>query len=318
MSDIIEKIHTLLSQSEHTETLFFISTKSSKKEDKVNFIPKKANINVSIGDDLRKYALSQLGLFKEKNLPIYEYGTVLSSDQTFLETISCTQVPHLSKLIKDMDSPNRDDYSQRELLENMFGYIVRIEITDNSVYLFKKYSRNKVLEKGLLRLLFEDASYKKLDPDVITLSDSYDAMLLVEKKDGKKSGEMLVISRSYFESFFQYDVVYQNNIQNNRQKLSDLNILNDCNELTTICSNNRNALRKLSRIIVSEDFNALTKDSICNTIKQYNLDIDIDQTSKKILVTDKNYWTVLRLLDDDYVKSDQTGFQYESHSKQKR
>lgn len=318
MSEIIEKIQDVLSQSDHKEMLFFVSTKSSKKEDKDDFIVKNARISIDIGTELRENAVSQLDSLKNKDTTIQEYGTLLSSDQTLLETISYTNVPNLSKLISDMGVVDNNEYTQRELLANMFGYIVRIEAGTKNVYLFKKYSRDKALAKNFFQMIFSVDGYQKLDPDVIALSPNYDAMLLIESINGELSGEVLVISRSYFESFFRYEETYLRNIENNSRKLSDLNALNDLDKFITICKGNRNALRKLSRIIGSNEFDELTKEKLLNTITEYNVQVSFDESSKDIVVTEDNYWTILRLLDDDYVKSDQTGFKYESHSKQRR
>ncbi|MDU9377095.1 hypothetical protein McpSp1_17410 [Methanocorpusculaceae archaeon Sp1] len=318
MSELIDKIHGVLSQSDHKEMLFFVSTKSSKEEDKNNFVVKNARINTDIGTELKNNAMSQLSSLKNKDTTIQEYGTLLSSDQTLLETISYTKVPNLLKLISDMVVVDNNEYTQRELLANMFGYIVRVEVGTKNVYLFKKYSRDKALAKNIFQMIFSNDGYQKLDPDVIALSPSYDAMLLIESVNGELSGEVLVISRSYFESFFRYEEIYLKNIENNSEKLSTLNVLNNLDKFVTICKGNRNALRKLSRIIVSDEFDALTKEKLLKTISQYNVQVSFDALSENIVVTDDNYWIILRLLDDDYVKSDQTGFKYESHSKQRR
>lgn len=61
----------------------------------------------------------------------------------------------------------------------------------------------------------------------------------------------------------------------------------------------------------------MSKNDIKDVVDNYALDLEFDDNGK-VVVNKDNIWTILRILDDDYVRSEITDTKYEARSKVKK
>lgn len=299
--------------------LYFVASNSTKQDDKYNFIIRQVRLTDDVRPELKQYGVAQLTtLANDKDVRQEKYGEILSSDQNLVETIAYDSIPHLDKVISLMNWVDPFSYSPDELVKNAIGYVVKLQKEQKAVYLFKKYTQNKALSKKLLTLVLSNDKYDKLDPHTISLSQSYDFTLLVnlDSSGNIDKGEVLVLSRSYFESFLGYREKYESDVNTYKSRLLSLDSFDKPDDFIRISSNNSNSLRKLARVLQSSYISTLTHEKIKATVETHHVPVEFDENGK-IKITDDNFWIILRILDDDYLRSDMTDAEYEAHGKKK-
>lgn len=300
-------------------SLFFVASHSWKQDDKYNFITRQVRLTDDVRRELKQYGVVQLTtLAKDKDLRYEKYGEILSSDQNLVETIAYDSIPHLDDMISLTNFVDCSSYSPEELVKNSIGYVVRLQKEQKAVYLFKKYTQNKALSKKLLTLVLSNDKYDKLDPNTVSLSQAYDFTLLLnlDSSGNIDNGEVLILSRSYFESFFGYRERYESDVNTYKSRLLSLESFDKPEDFIRISSNNSNSLRKLARVLQSSYISTLTHEKIKAIVNTHHVPVEFDE-SGKIKITDENFWIILRILDDDYLRSDMTYVEYEAHGKKK-
>ena len=172
------------------------------------------------------------------------------------------------------------------------------------------------MKKGIISKIIHEGRYGKSDDNLLLLDPNFDALLYVESED---SSEMVFIfNRRNFEFLFSFTEYYENEVVDSETKIESRNIIGNITTLIDSCKNNSNMARKMVRIIQGGFYEDMTSDSIQNTVDDYNLDDITFDSAGKIFVNDNNTWTVLKILDDDYLESGNTSNKYESHSKVKK
>lgn len=132
------------------------------------------------------------------------------------------------------------------------------------------------------------------------------------------SESVLIFNRRNFEFLFSFTEYYENEVTNSEAKIESREIVSNLSTLIDFCKKNSNMARKMVRIIQGGFYEDMTSDNIQTTVTDYNLDGITFDSDGKIIVNDDNTWTVLKILDDDYLESGNTSNKYESHSKVKK
>ncbi|ACL16002.1 DUF4868 domain-containing protein [Methanosphaerula palustris] len=300
--------------------LFFITRKKSQKNKEIKYNVLKAKINSDISEDLKNSGSNQIGSILKKDPEYIDYGILSDFDRVTIEKISTDEVPYLYDILRSMANPNLDLVTDEDL-EQVWGYVVRIECFTKTLFLFKKYTPNKLLVKGKKLLRMQDGQFTNLNTQIITIDSSYDAVLLIESSTeiSQKipSSDVFVLSRASFESFFSFVEIYKSEVEANKKYLIEKSLLNNVTLLIENCINDGRKIRKLARIIKNDQLQSITIEKIKKMVQDYNLDIYFDATGK-IEFTPEKIWVFLRIFDDDYVKSEITDIKYEVRSKVKK
>lgn len=317
-----EILRCLKSSNNNFIKLFFVTRKKNQKTKEITYNILKSKINPDIGEDLKKSGIAQIEAIMKDDPEYIEYGILSGFDRVTVEKISSDDVPYLSNILHSIANPDLNLVTDDDL-EHIWGYIVRIENLPKTLFLFKKYTPQRLLEKGKIPCSVQDGHFKKFNDQIITIDSSYDAALLIMSQPTVSTSpspqllSVFVWSRSSFESLFSFVEIYKAEVETNKKYLVDKSLLNDVNALIDDCINDGRKIRKLARIIKNDQLQSITNEKIKKVVRDYNLDITFDKSGKMEFSPEK-IWDVLRIFDDDYVKSEITDNKYEARSKVKK
>lgn len=318
----MDKIKSFLEDNtDKTTKLYFLERHKHWKTKKISYDIYKTKIKSEISTEILNNANNVININSKQET--IEYGNLAGSDQNYVETIGKDEVPFLSKVL-DQFSDDLVDFEYDGTGD--VSYIVKIENENKILYLFRKYNPKMLLKKGFLSLILHDGRYQKFDENLLFLDKDFDAALLlkvdtISESKGSTSeteigyNEVFIFNRRNFEFMFSFSDFYENEVVTKEKEIEDKNILGNTSFLVDLCKKNSTMARKLVKILKSDFYDKMSLDGIKKVVKEYGVDDVKFDSAGKVVVTDKNVWRVLRILDDDYLESKITSNKYEAHSK---
>lgn len=313
----MENIKTCLTEADPNRVkLYFIERYKNQKTKEISYATLKTIITPEIGRDLIDAGLQQVVALLDDSPEYMEYGIISSSDRLCVETITKNEVPYLSELITQVSNPNLEVFNDTKI-NKIFGYIVKIEYDNKTLFLFRKHSPKKLLEKGIITMLFREGGFERLNSQIMAIDEEYDASLLLEVGVDPSQSKVFIFKRPKFESVFSFVDFYEKEADAKKDEITTKGFLDNVNEFIDHCKGDGRAIRKLARILKNGGLERMSKAKIDTTVRDYHLNLGFD-ASGKIIINKDNIWMVLRILDDDYVRSDATNTKYEARSKVKK
>lgn len=295
--------------------LFFVETEKNEETRKIVYSSRKTIISSEIGREVIESVLKYISTTLNHNPEYFEYGIIPYSDRKCIETIVAKEVPYFDNIVKQISDPNIPSFCK--INSKIIGYVVKIQNGNNTLLLFKRYSRQKLLEKGKLFFRLDTNGFEKLNQDIATLDEKIDALALIENGTDYSNSTVFILNRSKFESFFSFVDFYIEEIDNKRITLTNQHLVDNENQLTEICKTNSIMIKKFARILKSGAFSRISAEKAKDIKDDFGLDIEFDENGK-IRVCDDKIWTILRILDDDHLHSQATDRKYEARSKVKK
>ena len=298
------------SNGESVRLYFLIRNKNRKTLD-ITYSILKSTISPDIGKELVNNGKLQFLSLIEKGAEFIDYGILLSSDRDYIEKIRLGEVPYLKDIIIACGRTENDTISD-DLFKKVWGYIIRVETENASLFLLKKSNESKLLKKNGIATRFKQGQFDKLNDQVVILDEDYDAALMI--KEALADQEVLIFKRYPFESLLSFVEFYQAEIKSKIGFIKQKALFDDTDGLIEICTKDGKKIRKLAKIIKGPIFNSINQSNISQSITAYKLNVALDSTGK-IKVSDSNIWDVFRIMDDDCVNSDISGNKYLAHGK---
>lgn len=296
--------------------LYFVERNKNQKTKEISYNSLKTTINVDIGEELIEVGLRQVIAIIEKEPEYIEYGIMPYSDKKYVETIDKSDVPNLSQLIIQVSTPDLDIFEDSKT-NNIFGYIVKIENANETLFLFRKYAAKKLLEADKIAMRFNQGNFQKLNYQIMAIDTAYDAALILKEGDDSLQPQVFIFNRSKFESMFSFIDFYEKEINNNIKEISDMALFDDVNEFIDLCKNDGRKIKKFARIVKAGEFSKMSKENAKYVKDKFNISWEFNKDGE-IVVNKDNIWSILRFLDDDHLHSEITDANYESHSKLKK
>jgi hypothetical protein len=310
---MMQAIKTYLEEAEPENVkLYFVERSKNQKTKEIRYNTLKTTITPEIGRDLIDAGLQQVVSILSDEPEYLEYGIVPFSDRTCVETINKDGVPYLPQIITQVSNPNLEAFRD-DKINKIFGYIIKMENGNKSLFLFRKYTPKKLLEKGKIAMLFRGGGFEKLS-QVMTIDEVYDAAILLG--EGIEP-QVFIFNAPKFESIFSFVESYEREIEDKKEEVSGKDFLNDVEAFINFCKADAKKIKKLARILKSEEFSMMNEEKIRAVVNEFGLNIEFD-AEEKIMVNKDNIWTVLRILDEDHVLSFATNTKYETRSKVKK
>ncbi|MGB8220291.1 MAG: Kiwa anti-phage protein KwaB-like domain-containing protein, partial [Methanoregula sp.] len=238
---------------------------------------------------------------------------------TVIETLPLKDVPHLSEFIAGIADKNIKIITKKDL-SKIHGYAVRIENEINTIYLFKKNTPKRLLEKDKIAYFFgAEGQFSEIDDQIITIEKIFDAAVLIPNpknpaKITKIDTENFWLSDVYiffhypFESFFDFKEAFSLVIENNRGYLEETKLVDSVDNLVSYCGDNARLIKKLARIVTAKQLDATKIEKLKEVALNYKLNVKFSkkdgEESEKLTVENDTIREVLHLLDDDYGKSE--------------
>jgi hypothetical protein len=317
---MIELIQCLNAAGNNDVNLFFLTRNKDPETKAITYNVWASRIQPELAADLKTNGVNQIQGIQTHDHEIIDYGILTQSDRCIVETVDYQCVPYLTEILTKIAQPVQDDnFISADIYPKIWGYIVRIENGNKTLFLFRKYTPKKLLEKDKIACVIDrEGQFSKLNGQAIAFDAYYDAALLLQEQTPSSQPEIskiFIFSHGAFESLFSYVDEYRRQIEINQDHLQEKAILENILPLVETCSADTRALKKLAKILVNRSFDPLTSTKIEETIRDFNLPADILNRDRKIQVSIENIWIILRILDDDYGESKATGNKYEMRSK---
>lgn len=196
-------------------------------------------------------------------------------------------------------------------LNEVKGYLITIGNERNKIALYKKHHPVNLLRQDRFLLIPNNQRLEKIKNDAIALDKSFDFMMVDD--------HLIVLKLNTLERFFGFEQVIRNQAQNTINVVQENDLMEDISQLCDLAENLSNA-RKLMRMRHSPVLNVPVSDVI-NFIRNHpelagRIAFNADGTKVK-LTTGVSKKLFLKLLNDDYLFSQLTELQYDSHAKGK-
>lgn len=298
--------------------LFFVIRKKDQTTKEITYSVLSSRILPEVARDLKTSGINQLHGILSHDHELVNYDVLSQSDRKIIETIDYSCVPYLQQILSEIAAPVNDNLLSNDDYPHVWGYIVRVESNNKTAFLFRKYTPKKLLEKGKLACVIDrQGQFAKINDQAIVLDSHYDAALLLRTQEPgtpEVTPIVYIFSHGSFDSLFSFIDQYQHQIETKKADLAGKGFLENISTMVDTCCADTRAMRKLAKILASASYNTLTQETITETIRDYNLSVELNGEGK-IQVSDDNIWEVLRILNDDYGESKATGNKYEMRSK---
>lgn len=283
--------------------LFFITRKKRRAE--IEYSVLRTKITADIGEALITIVKQQLSkLLETVDLEYIEYNPAINLDKNHVETIKREEVHYLDEILQDMNSADLNIFDMKQS-KNLWAYAIKIG--NSGITLFRKYTEKRILDiKGWIPLFVQNGVFNKLTDSILTIDKDIDCIYY--------DGKMFILDKIQFEKIFSFMDKFILEIDANICHLEEKSLVDDITALQELCKSDPRKIKKLNKVLKSDILNSLNTKRISEINRQYNLDLNFTEDGK-IIVSPKNIWTVLRVLDDEYLESPMTDNKYEVHSK---
>lgn len=200
---------------------------------------------------------------------------------------------------------NDDDYKE------IFGYVFVLGNERDQVALYKKHYPISVVRRTRTVLLRKsETRLTEVDDDVIRVDSSFQFLQVDD--------ELFILNTKTLEQFFSFETIVSNRATASVQIIRDLDFITDIAVLEDLVTDMRFA-KKLMRLNAASPVLQLHGQRLCEFIKQHpklrsRIRLNDDETLVN-LDTKVSIELFLKLLDDDFLKSELTDFLYEAERK---
>jgi hypothetical protein len=194
-------------------------------------------------------------------------------------------------------------------LSGIWGFVIRVGNSERSLYLFKKNQAFNVIGRDkYYHLFFSNKALTLLNRDTIRLNHTFDVMLLED--------HLLILNRKEFERSFDYVKAMQQRALEKIRAIEKLGIVENVGKLAGMVENMR-TLRKLLAIDMGNVVLHTPPEKIADFCRAYNIDLKFTPENKIALNTKKSAEQFVKLLNDDYLRSELTQLLYDSKGKKR-
>jgi hypothetical protein len=247
---------------------------------------------------------------------IVPFDPFSDSDAERLETISASEVPVLVQLLASIQDGQASQVApiqevDAKFLARLWAYAVVSSVEGRRNLYFRKFQPSRVVrEDSPLGLSFRKGILSKLEAPAFNFDESADALVV--------GADALVLQKTLFEQIFDFaGQVYTPLAKQAIANIREIGILSDPNGLAAAIEADDNKLKKAANIGKSIDFAKLTWDNLKKIQENYGVPLLLDEENRRIVNRPADTWSILKVLNDDYLRSEMTDELYEVQSKRR-
>lgn len=312
---MLEEIKTYLGETSAEDVrLYFIIRKKNKEKtdketiEKIDYKVFRTEITTEIGKTFLEFGKRKIDSFLEtEDLQYKEYSPGSYLEKNHIETIPKEEVQFLEKVLQDMAIANLDLFDMNQS-KNLWAYAIKIG--NSGITLFRKYTENRILDKkGWISLFVQEGKFNQLKESILTIDEDIDCIYYDEK--------IYILNIIQFERIFSFMDKFVEEINANITALEEKSIVDDTSSLWNLCKSDPRKVKKFYKVLKGDILTDLDLNKINQLNTQYSLNLNFADDGK-ILVNRESIWTILKVLDDDYLNSPVTANKYEAQSKVKK
>ena len=291
-----------------TTNLYMITRKKENDEFIYNVLT--AETHNEVAEQLNDIIINHLNKIQNQNKEFRDYD-IDDSTNEYVQYINQNDVPAAGNIFEPIFNNNADPFtSDSETFKILWAYAVKIEFSDKKLIWFRKFDKSKVLKKGLGdAIFFRDGKFSKIEHDVFKVDENVDCF---------SWNDVIYISQhNNFEKIFSYVEKYEEVVGEALETFKQTFSYVDHESLGAYIITDSIQKRKVASIIKNGVFDKYGFDEVATTIEKYDLGIEINVQEQKINITPKDSRRFLKILNDDYLRSEVSEERYESIAKRK-
>lgn len=306
----LNEIYSVLQSSKKEQySIYFLERK--KLRNQITYSMIKTYRSQKIGDIFRNDAIKATRNIISREVVLYD--TELSQQRNKIQQIAVKEVPNFNKIITSCQTQNSEHIQNiSELSKNLWGYIIKIDVNEQQkiIYLFTKYTPAELVnsKKSIFQMKGRTLTPLKKS-SALALNNDYNAIVMYSKEN-KTYSNIYIVSRIEFEEFFSYKEYYINYFSDNKDVLSQTNLVDNVNMFVERCSKNFPFSIRLARIIKNKKYESMNIKRVKKLITDHNIDVEI--VDDRMKCDQKSAESILDILDDNYLNSPITSKKYKT------
>jgi hypothetical protein len=300
VDEVYNKLKTV---SQENINLFLITR--NKKGEKIVYGALTTEIEEGIRQDFINTVQNQLDIIKSKGIRKRNYTTA-KTDDDFIETIEKDNIKYLDSILTTMVRADLESYTPK-YDNKLWAYAIDM----GDIILFQKISAQKILtpSKKILLTFGGEGKFSKFEQSLFAMNFDIDCVYCDET--------MYIINKVPFENIFSFVEQFKKEIDVKIANLATKDVIVKLDSISDKCKTDPRKIKRLHAALNNGVINVLNVDIANKINSDYNLNLNFNADGK-IEVNDDNIWDVLRVINDDYLKSIVTNNKYEIHGKLKK
>jgi hypothetical protein len=306
-------LQTAKTRKAATSLIFLLRTTARGARADGSFELQRARMDKEIAQEFRNVLSGHLErLATTADLDFVSFDPHSVSDGNRLEVEPVDRVPPLAHLVQQMETPASIPFAKLNdgFFKSLWAYAVVLHVADGPLAYFRKFQPSKVIRGGGLKALVQKGTLTRIEDPVFNFDEQADALVL--------GTDVLILQKTLFEQMFELvRTLYAPLASQAVQKIAALGLIDDMQAFEQVCQKDERKQKKLADIFQNEPFAQITFEKLSQVKEEWSVDVDLDPVARKILFDPAKAWNILKLIDDDYLRSPMTRERYEVQSKRK-
>ena len=278
-----------------------------KDEEQGFYVEKMMSMN-SLKDRIRSIVLEVLNTqYLQEEVEYFDILDVIDNKKAVYVLEQNDEYKPFALLNENMDEiPSFDEKDIGKVL----GFLFKLNLNSKKFFIYQQaYVGSKIQAKNNLRIIQKDDVFEIVDKEMLKIDKRGELLIL--------NNTILVRNVKVLQDFFGFQKFVRNRAQSVILKLEELDILANIDVLKEYQNGEKLTISKKLMKIKNSPVLEMNKDELLNKIPlvpRYRNIIHIDN-GKIRTNTKKDVDNLLKLLNDDYVRSELTDKEYDSTSK---
>lgn len=247
-----------------------------------------------------------------KEYDVTEYDPAVTPDRKVVWEQNSNNVPFYTFFHNEIETTqNIPWYNTNDLLyEDIWAYWIKIYGGGHTFYIIKKVTSSKLIQTGgKLAIIFQGEVFQKIESDILTMDGSFDAIYCNQS--------LIFLNKLNFEKALLYQEVKQAVAEETLNEIERIGFIENFEQVKDFLKDDYHSINKLNKIKEKPYFQTLTFRDCKRIIEDYNVGIEIDEENSKFNITTKAQAKhFIKVLNDDYLKSELTNLKYDANSKE--
>ena len=251
--------------------------------------------------------------FDTGNIAVRPYHAISKLDKHEIEHVDLSTHKNVNEQIAGLsDLSKLPKFAKKDQIDSALKFYVLIFEADGDdpIYFYRACSpKMEIHQSSKFALIFDNGEYDTFKESIFVFDRGIDCF---SYKD-----DLYVLNKGRFESLFQFFEEVKEAASETLETIRTTIPIHNFDELESACLGHLQMLKKLKNIASQPYLSRIKMSDIKAVIKEMGLSLKVKKFKgkEKLTFDSKDKWEILRLLDDDYLKSVMTGEKYEVNSK---
>ena len=229
------------------------------------------------------------------SLHLVDYNPIGVADGE-MEVLTKSEVPNVDLFMRSIDHDELLTDEENLEISNIAFYCIRLTYNENTVYLFRQFSKLRKLRKGYIARLFNNELIA-MDKEFIGIDETADIILSDDK--------LYILNHISLERVFNYRDKYLQATNEAMGELLNKAVIANMEQFADDCSRDVRAMKRITDIMTKGRLPLFFDnfDKVPSIIELLGIDIEFDDEGKMIYRDRSQLFPIIYLLSDAYFKS---------------